>query len=75
LVRRLVFVGLMAGTLTVLTVSTTLTAQGQIVDVNPPGLTVADGITYVGDVIGNTSAADNFDIFFGTSKGAGTTGD
>ena len=64
MVRELVFVGLMAGTLTVLTVSTTFAAQGQLVDVNPPGLTVADGITDVGDIIGNTSAADNFDTFF-----------
>ena len=72
--RSLYFVGFIIGTLTVLTVSTTLAAQGQIVDVDPPALTVADGITDVGDILSNTPAADNFDSFF-ESTGAVISGD
>ena len=64
LVRRFVFVGLMIAALTALTVSTTFAAQGQIVDVNPPGLTVADSITDVGDILVVIPAGDNFDSFF-----------
>jgi len=40
-VRKLLIIGILVGTLMMLTVSTALAAQGQITEVNPSGIGVA----------------------------------